>query len=146
MNPVKIQRLAFLMYRYRMPVFPKFISLCIRLFFSCYLSEKSELPKDLVLGYGGLGIVLHERVVMGKRCHIDQGVTIGGTSRRYGVPNLGDDVYVGAGAKVLGDISIGSNVIIGANAVVVNDVPSNCVVVGVPARVIKKGVYKNQYV
>ena len=42
------------------------------------------------------------------------------------------------GAKVLGNITIGNNVIIAANAVVVKDVEDNCVVGGVPAKIIKK--------
>lgn len=33
---------------------------------------------------------------------------------------------------------IGNNVIIGANAVVIKDVPNNCIVAGVPAKIIKK--------
>ena len=45
---------------------------------------------------------------------------------------------IGAGAKILGPIHIGDDVSIGANAVVLTDVPSNCVAVGIPARVIPK--------
>ena len=45
---------------------------------------------------------------------------------------------VGAGATVLGPVIIGDNVQIGAGAVVVKDVPDNCVVIGVPARIIKR--------
>jgi acetyltransferase-like isoleucine patch superfamily enzyme len=39
---------------------------------------------------------------------------------------------------VLGDIIIGDNVIIDTGAVVTKSVPKNCVVVGNPARIIKK--------
>ena len=35
------------------------------------------------------------------------------------------------------NVRIGSNVIIGANSLINKDVPDNCVVAGVPARVIK---------
>lgn len=55
-----------------------------------------------------------------------------------GFPILGENVLVGAGAKLLGPIKIGNNVIIGANAVVINDVPDNCMVVGIPAKIIHK--------
>lgn len=34
--------------------------------------------------------------------------------------------------------NIVNNVIIGANAVVIKDVPNNCIVAGVPAKIIKK--------
>lgn len=58
--------------------------------------------------------------------------------RGGGIPTIGNNVEFGAGCKVLGEIKIGNNVIIGANAVVVHDVPNNCVVVGVPARIIRQ--------
>ena len=40
-------------------------------------------------------------------------------------------------AKILGPISIGKNSKIGANSVVTKNVPSNTVVVGIPARVVE---------
>jgi serine O-acetyltransferase len=74
---------------------------------------------------------------VGKHCSINQLVVIGWTDRTRG-PILGDNVSVKAGAKVLGPITIGDNVTVGANAVVTKDVPANCVVVGVPARIIRR--------
>ena len=73
---------------------------------------------------------------MGRCCKISQQVTIGW--KDSGCPTIGDHVIVGCGAKVLGGIVIGDDVVIGSNAVVVKDVPSHCVVVGVPARIIKR--------
>ena len=55
-----------------------------------------------------------------------------------GVPMIGNNVYIGPGAKLFGPITIGDNVTIGANAVVNRDIPSNCVVAGVPAKIIKE--------
>jgi serine O-acetyltransferase len=69
-----------------------------------------------------------------------QGVTLGGTSQETGKrhPTLGDGVVVGAGAKLLGPISIGERSKVGANAVVVDSVDPECVVVGIPGRVVKR--------
>jgi len=53
-------------------------------------------------------------------------------------PTIGNNVYVGANAVIIGSISIGDNVIVGAGAVVVKDVPSNCIIVGNPSRIIRK--------
>ena len=53
-------------------------------------------------------------------------------------PVIGVNVRVSCGAKVIGRVSAGNNVIIGANAVVCKDVPDNCVVAGVPAKIIKR--------
>ena len=51
---------------------------------------------------------------------------------------IGSDVWIGGGVIVVPGVTIGSNVVVGAGAVVTRDVPSNCVVAGVPARVIRE--------
>ena len=45
---------------------------------------------------------------------------------------------IGSGATVMGGITIGENATIGAGAVVTKDVPANAIVVGNPARILKK--------
>ncbi|MDT8420832.1 MAG: serine O-acetyltransferase [Desulfuromonadales bacterium] len=145
-NPVMYFRLANFLHRKGVPFVPKLLTYFSRFVFSCYLPHGVKAGENLVLGYGGLGIVIHERSIIGNNCHIDQNVTLGGTSKKQAVPILGNNVYVGAGAKIIGPVTIGNDVVIGANAVVVSDVEDNCVVVGVPARVIKKGIQMCDYV
>jgi acetyltransferase-like isoleucine patch superfamily enzyme len=48
-----------------------------------------------------------------------------------------DGVWIGDKVTILPNVRIGKNAIIAANAVVTKDVPSNCVVGGIPAKVIK---------
>jgi serine O-acetyltransferase len=74
---------------------------------------------------------------LGANCWINQQVTVG-TLHRGGSPVLEDNVTVCCGAKVLGDVVVGRNSVIGANAVVVKSVPPDCVVAGVPARIIRR--------
>ena len=74
---------------------------------------------------------------IGKNCWINQQVTIGFTNKDD-CPVIKDNVTISAGAKVLGGVVVGTNAVIGANAVVVKNVPDNCVVVGVPAYIIKR--------
>ncbi|MCV3763500.1 sugar O-acetyltransferase [Companilactobacillus farciminis] len=52
--------------------------------------------------------------------------------------SIGNDVWIGGNCTIIGGVHIGNNVIVGAGAVVVKDVPDNCVVGGVPAKIIKK--------
>ena len=49
---------------------------------------------------------------------------------------IGNNVYIGQKAIILRGVTIGDNVIIAAGAIVTKDVPSDSVVVGVPARVV----------
>ncbi len=50
---------------------------------------------------------------------------------------IGNNVWIGANSTVLPEVSIGNNVIIGANSLVNKDIPSNCIAVGNPCKVIK---------
>lgn len=141
----KIYKLANNLYKMNIPFIPKVIKIFIRIIFGCVISYKTEIGEGTVLGYQGLAVVIHERAKIGKNCVISQGVTIGGTSKKQGVPIIGDNVYIGAGAKIIGPITIGDEVVIGANAVVINDIPSRCVVAGIPARVIKREIDIKEY-
>lgn len=51
---------------------------------------------------------------------------------------IGRGAFLGVGAIVLPGVTIGTNSYVGAGAVVTRDVPDRCVVVGNPARVVKR--------
>jgi putative colanic acid biosynthesis acetyltransferase WcaB len=53
-------------------------------------------------------------------------------------PRIGHNVDIGVNVTIIGDIEIGDNVIIGAGSVVTKNVPANSVMVGNPARLLKK--------
>lgn len=55
---------------------------------------------------------------------------------KIGCIEIGDNVFIGAGTSIIYNVRIGSNVIIGACSLITKDVPDNCVVAGVPARVV----------
>ncbi|MEH7454701.1 sugar O-acetyltransferase [Gottfriedia acidiceleris] len=56
----------------------------------------------------------------------------------YAIPiHIGDDVWIGGSCTILPGITIGDNSIVAAGSVVTKDVPSNTVVAGNPAKVIK---------
>lgn len=88
------------------------------------------------------GWIIINAARVGKNLAIYPGVTIGQTGgSQDNVPTIGDNVWIYQNAMVCGKITIGNNVIILANSVVTHDVPSNCIVGGIPAKVIK---YINQ--
>ena len=51
---------------------------------------------------------------------------------------IGKNVWIGDKVTILPNVHIGDNVIIAANAVVTKDVPGNCIVAGIPAKLIRK--------
>ena len=51
---------------------------------------------------------------------------------------IGNDVWIGGNCTILPGVTIGNNVVVAAGAVVTKDVPDNCVVGGVPAKVIRE--------
>ncbi|MBO5105938.1 MAG: capsule biosynthesis protein CapG [Clostridia bacterium] len=50
---------------------------------------------------------------------------------------IGNNVFIGVNTIILPGVTIGNNVVIGAGSVITKDIPSNSVVCGVPARVVK---------
>lgn len=99
---------------------------------------QADIGEGTVIGYQGIGVVIHKKCVIGTNCHISQNVTLGGGGGPDGgLPILGDNVLLGAGAVILGNVHIGNNAKIGANSVVLSDIPENAVAVGAPARVVK---------
>jgi len=105
----------------------------IDILFGISISVNCEIGPGFYIGHFG-GIVLYGK--LGRHCSIGQGVTIGakGAGRSNGWPELGDNVYIGAGAKVIGSIRVGNDVVIGANTVVVKNVPDRMRVVGADVR------------
>lgn len=79
-------------------------------------------------------VIMCKRI--GKNASIVANVTIG-MRNEWAFPEIGDDVFIGAGARVLGGIKVGDHARIGANAVVIQDVPEGATMVGIPARAIK---------
>jgi len=133
---MKCIRLMALLKRNKIPLLPKVIQWFIRITCSADIPVNIYIGENTVLKHNGLGVVLHEKAIIGENVTIMQNVTIGGRNGR-GAPRIDNNVFIGSGACVLGDIIIGKNSMIGANAVVINDVPENAVVGGIPAKVLK---------
>jgi serine O-acetyltransferase len=101
---------------------------------NCIIGRGAEFGPRFVLIHA-TGVVVNGSVRGGSGVHLEHQVTLGAERRRS--PELGDDVFVGAGAKILGSVKVGDGARIGANAVVVHDVPPRATVVGIPARVVR---------
>lgn len=103
-----------------------------------FFMKPSEIEGGVMIWHG-FSTVVNARHI-GKDFQLWQNVIIGKKSTLPidDKPWIGDNVKICGGAIVIGKIMIGNNVIIGAGAVVTKDIPDDCVVVGNPARIIKK--------
>lgn len=89
----------------------------------------------------GGGIIINCRSI-GSCCSVNAGVIIGNNGGQGKIATIGNNVSVSIGAKIIGDVKIGDNVVVAPNSVVVKDIPDNCVVSGVPAKIIKRNGLK----
>lgn len=101
----------------------------------CIIGRGAEFGPGLVIIHSN-GVVINGSVKAGANLHIEHQVTIGAERRQS--PEIGNDVFIGAGAKIIGAVKIGDGARIGANAVVVHDVPAHTTVVGIPARPVRR--------
>lgn len=127
--------------RLHVPVLPRLLSAVGRLLTGVEIHPNARIGSRFFIDHG-TGVVIGETAEIGDRCVMFHNVTLGGTGKHRGKrhPTLGDDVFVGTGATLLGPIRVGSNSKIGAGAFIhMRDVPSDTTVVGVPARIVKRG-------
>lgn len=132
-------RIANWFYRIKLFFIARLISQFARFLTGIEIHPGATIGRRLFIDHG-MGLVIGETTIIGDDCVLYHGVTLGGKTsesiKRH--PTLENNVVVGANAQVLGDITIGENATVGANAVVTKDVLANDVVVGVPARSLKK--------
>lgn len=119
------------------------------------IREKVEIGKNAVIMMGAvinigavvgeetmidMNAVLGGRATVGNNCHIGAGAVLAGVVEPPSAQPVivEDGVLVGANAVILEGVRIGRGSVVAAGAVVTKDVPANTVVVGAPAKVIKK--------
>ncbi|MHB8262230.1 MAG: acyltransferase [Acidimicrobiales bacterium] len=112
-----------------------------------------QIGDRCVIGQGSY-IVAHTSVVIGDDVQTGPYVYITDQNHGYEDPELpigiqwpvnkgvviGPGTWIGTGAIILPGTSIGRNVVVGAGSVVTGNIPDRCVVVGAPARVVRKYV------
>lgn len=133
---MSLYRLAHWCFLHRVPLVPWILYSLNRIFFATVVPPSAQIGRDVVLGYRGLGIVIHRQAVIGDRVNIGPKVTIGGRAGIPGAPRIEDDALLGSGAQILGPIRVGRGAQVGANAVVLCDVPDGATAVGIPARIL----------
>lgn len=93
------------------------------------VNPRAKIEENCVVNTGA--IIEHD-VAIGKGCFVQGGANIAGSVI------IGTNSVVGLGASIIEEKRVGTNSIIGAGAVVTEDVPDNLVVVGVPAKKLRR--------
>jgi serine O-acetyltransferase len=103
------------------------------------IPASTEIGEGFYIGHFG-NIVVSANAKIGKNCNIAHGVTIGQTNRgkKKGAPVIGDQVWIGTGSVIVGKVTIGNNVLIAPLSYINFDVPGNSLVLGNPAKIVKK--------
>lgn len=103
------------------------------------VSYRADIAPGFSISHHGV-LIIRAANKIGKNCWVRPGTCIGKKSVEDESDGavIGDNVQIGFGVCIFGNVHIGDNVSIGGNSVVVKDVPSNCVVAGVPAKIIKR--------
>lgn len=115
--------------------------------FHCDLGYNIHVGDHFYAGYNCTILDMAE-VKIGHRCLIGPNVGIytaghsiepkGRYKKGYAIPiEIGNDVWIGGSCVILPGITIGKNSIVAAGSVVTKDVPSDTIVAGNPAKILK---------
>lgn len=58
---------------------------------------------------------------------------------------IGNNCLIGIRSIIMPGVTIGDEVIVGAGSIVTKDIPSNCIVAGNPAKIIRQNVHCGPY-
>lgn len=131
-----LYRIANWCYRHHIPFIPALCRLCMFMFHGSRVPAKTTIGKGTKFTARGMGVIMNGDEVIGENCQIGHHVKMLRKNPYKNCAHIGNNVYISSGAVLMGNIKIGNNVIIGANSVVTKSVPDNCIVGGVPAKII----------
>lgn len=126
-------RVAHALYRLSVPILPRIISEMAHSRTGIDIHPGASIGREFFIDHG-TGVVIGETAVIGKRCTLYQGVTLGalsfpkdeGGNPIKGLPRhpvLEDNVTIYSGATILGRVTIGAGSIIGGNVWITKDIP-----------------------
>ncbi|MDH4423929.1 acyltransferase [Bacillus cereus] len=117
----------------------------------CRISVNEGAILELGSGYinYGANIACFNRISIGNNVIISENVTIRDSDnhsilypgyQKSKPIEICDNVWISMNVTILKGVKIGSGAIVAAGSVVTKDVPNNCLVAGVPAKIIKRDV------
>lgn len=86
-----------------------------------HIGEESYIASGAIVFSHDYSRALHKDTYIGKRC------------------------FIGSNAIIMCGVKIGDEVVVGSGAIVTKDIPSNCIVAGNPARIIKENIHTTKF-
>ncbi len=106
-----------------------------RLYSGVQIHPCARIGKGLAILHFG-GVVICRECRIGQQCLLHHNVSVV-TTNTVKAAKIGDNFYGGEGVTIVGNLIIEDNVICGTGSVVTMSVPSNAIVGGVPARILR---------
>ena len=94
MNAISLYNLSRFLFLKNIPFIPILIKYIIFLIFNSVVPYSAKIGKGSKLAYGGIGVVIHSKAIIGNKVVIGQNVTIGRQLDPEGVPVIGDNIYI----------------------------------------------------
>jgi hypothetical protein len=123
--------------------------------FAALVHPTAHVSRTVSLGPGtlvGAGVIIASHTRLGRHVFVNRGalighhtsigdfVTIQPGANIAGACAIAAGTYVGMGSIVIDHRNVGAHSVIGAGAVVIEDVPDHVVVLGIPAKIVKRDV------
>jgi maltose O-acetyltransferase len=104
----------------------------------CWLNSGIYLDLGAPIHIGDKVAIGHNVLFMTSSHQINRGPNERRAGPRYAKPiTVGDRVWLGARCLILPGVTIGAGAVVAAGATVTQDVPPDCIVAGVPARIVR---------
>ncbi len=106
-----------------------------------HFGEGSMISPGVVVNTGaeiGRNVILNTGCTIDHHCQIDDHVHIAPGVHMAGEVTVGEGALIGIGATVMPQRRIGAWSVVGAGALVYEDVPDRVVVLGVPAKIVRR--------
>lgn len=107
----------------------------------CFVGKMAIINSESVIGNN---CIINTKALVEHGCTVDDHVNLSTNAVINGDVRVGKGTFIGSCSVTTGQKNIGAWVIVGAGSVVIDNVEQECVIAGVPAKVIRKGTFSDE--